>query len=286
MAAAGSEGDELELQYSGEAPAAVGEPEAEEGDDRRRHRSRWGGCCQAAVQLSECSFQPNGAERAQGNQHIPPAAMRAAAASLLFPTLLVAQCSLLACPNHPQGAQGEAAQEGQEGEEGKKGKEGEAAQARQKGGPQPWSQLAGTDCWRLLAAVVCAVPGACVFLPLLATPDPPAVRHLLIFLSCGTSCFNPQDKSPDREEKRGHRGSQPPAASEPAEAAAGEAAAEQRRAEKEERRKGKEQASGERDRRLGPRLFDRAVAAAVQDSGKRSSEEEETRHRSSKRSRK
>ncbi len=73
------------------------------------------------------------------------------------------------------------------------------------------------------------------------------------------------------------------AGDEPAEAA-GEPAAEGRRAEKEERRA--QRSSAERDRRLGPRLFDRAVAAAVRDSSKRGSEEEEGRHRSGKRSRK
>lgn len=102
-----------------------------------------------------------------------------------------------------------------------------------------------------------------------------------------------QDKSPDREQKRRHRSSEPAegAASEPAEPAAEQAAVEERRADKEERRAEKEQrraerASAERERRLGPRLFDRAMAAAVRDSGKRSGEEEEARHRSSKRSRK
>ena len=90
-----------------------------------------------------------------------------------------------------------------------------------------------------------------------------------------------------QDKLRGGGDKQQRSSSERADAAAGQEAAPaaaKEAAAAEERRS--ERRAGERERKLGPRLFDRAVAAAVRDSGKRGSEEDEARHRSSKRLRK
>lgn len=88
-----------------------------------------------------------------------------------------------------------------------------------------------------------------------------------------------QDKSPQREKRRERsserRSAEPPAKSDAAAPAAGK--------EKEEGRQG-QHAAAERERKLGPRLFDRALQAAVRE--KRGGEDEAERQRSSKRSRK
>lgn len=101
-----------------------------------------------------------------------------------------------------------------------------------------------------------------------------------------------QDKSPGSEKRR----SSEPAAEQPApvaapavkaEAPAPAATAAAAAAPTQQQRKAAEKekkAAAEREKKLGPRLFDRAVAAAVRD--KRSGEPEEPAHRSSKRSRK